>query len=244
MAGCDLAETRCATLFRANSPCDIVICWTLGAHGHARELGSVYCCYRGPENPIFHRTSSTSDVVVIIQFRASRGVELLQRASPALANECGHILSNLSHHCTISHPHRVHLFSFLIPISIPIPNATSCCMLPVFHPPVPSLSTNTRAHDGGGVCWVLAYVASEAHRTPFCRAIHHTSPAFKHCGIVAGLCESESPLPTMRSFPRRGRLSHRVARCNPDTTPSAPRRHRWPRPPAIRVPPILLANRG
>ena len=79
MAGCDLAETRCATLFRANSPCDIVICWTLGAHGHARELGSVHCCYRGPENPIFHRTSSTSDVVVIIQFRAGRGVRSVQR---------------------------------------------------------------------------------------------------------------------------------------------------------------------
>ena len=42
-----------------------------------------FCCDGGPENPIFHRTSSTSDVVVIIQFRASRGVELLQRASPA-----------------------------------------------------------------------------------------------------------------------------------------------------------------
>ena len=56
-----------------------------GAHGHARELGSVLCYDWGPENPIFRRTSSTSDVVVIIQFRASRGVELLQRASPALA---------------------------------------------------------------------------------------------------------------------------------------------------------------
>ena len=42
-----------------------------------------FCCDGGPENPIFHRTSSTSDVVVIIQFRAGRGVDFLQRASPA-----------------------------------------------------------------------------------------------------------------------------------------------------------------
>ena len=62
-------------------------CYRLGAHIAAHSLVQkprALCIRWGDaENAAFHRTRGTSDAVVIIQSRTARGVQSLQRASPA-----------------------------------------------------------------------------------------------------------------------------------------------------------------
>ena len=158
-------------------------------------------------------------------------------------------MSNLPHQRPISHPHRVHPFSFVIlsPSTSLTPHRVRgfwpSIRLSLRYPPIRERTM------GGGISWcwhARTYAASEARRTRFYRAIHLTPSAFEHCRIAAGFRESESPCPQRGHFRDGGAfaLTRTVAGALPATPPSAPPRLRWPRPPAIRVSLILLANRG